>query len=355
MDDVYKKLRQKLDMFPIGFPESNEAYEILKTLYTPEEAAFALKLPMMNRALGEITADLGEDPEKVKDQLDSMAARGTVFVSERDGTRYYRLLPSVVGFSETPFWPGRETEQTRKLAPLWRKYFVDKFGYEIGDRAHSVMRVIPLNETLSDEAQVTPFEDLEALLQRNEFFAVAHCPCRLYMKGTGEECGHTLEACLHFDNEGRYMVAEGMAREITREETMKLLKECNEEGLVHATYNMQGRVETICNCCSCCCVFFKSLKELKLPGALARSNYVSSIDPDLCSACEVCADRCPVDAIAVDDFAVVDTERCIGCGVCVPTCPTEAVTLRQRPSDEMRDLPDRKTWVVDLLKEKGVL
>ena len=355
MDDVYRRLRRKLDMFPIGFPESDEAYEILRTLYTPEEAALALKLPMMNKALGEIAAGLGEDPGVLREKLDSMAGRGTVFMSERDGTRYYRMLPSVVGFSETPFWPGKETEKTRRLAPLWRKYFEDRFGYEIGDRAHSVMRVIPLNETISNESRVMPFEDLAELLQKNTYFAVAHCPCRLYMKGTGKECDHTLEACLHFDSEGRYMVDHGMAREITREETLRILKECNEEGLVHTTYNMQGKVGTICNCCSCCCVFFNALKELKLPGAIARSNYVSRVDPDLCCACEVCTDRCPVDAITVDDAAVVDAKRCIGCGVCVPTCPTEAVTLQQRPVEEVRELPDRQTWAVDLLKEKGVL
>ncbi|MBN2284249.1 MAG: 4Fe-4S binding protein [Deltaproteobacteria bacterium] len=355
MDDVYRQLRKKLDMYPIGFPESDEAYAILQVLFTPEEAEFALKLPMMDMKLDDIAASLGEGPDEVRKRLDAMADRGTVFVAVRDDIRYYRLLPSVVGFSETPFWPGKETDKTQKLAPLWRRYFFDKFGREIGDRAQSIMRIIPLNETISNEAQVTPYDDLTRLLERNEYFAVAHCPCRLYMKGTGQECDHSLEVCLHFDDEGRYMVEHGMAREITREETLQLLKKCNEEGLVHSTYNMKGKVYTICNCCSCCCVFFKAMKELKLPGAFARSNYVSYIDPDLCSACEVCADRCPVEAITVDEYAVVDEERCVGCGVCVPACPTEAIVLIGRPEEAMVELPDRKTWVVDLLKEKGVL
>jgi electron transport complex protein RnfB len=355
MDDVYRKLREKLDMFPIGFPESDDAYEILKTLYSPEEAELALRLPMLNKSLNDLAAEIDEDPKELQEKLDSMAAGGTVFVMERDGTRYYRLLPSVEGFSETPFWPGKETEKTKKLAPLWRKYFDDKFARELGDRSQTIMRVIPIHSSISNESQVTPYEDLVELLKQNKYFAVASCPCRLYAKATGDGCDHSLEVCFHFDSMGRYMVEQGMGRELSREETLTILKKCNEEGLVHTTYNSEGKVGTICNCCSCCCIFFRALKEHNLPGAFARSNYVSKVDPELCSACETCADRCPVDAITVDDFAVVDSNRCIGCGVCYPTCPTEAIELVRRPDDEMTLLPDRQTWVMDLLKEKGVL
>ncbi|MBS7249135.1 MAG: hypothetical protein KIH08_00880 [Candidatus Freyarchaeota archaeon] len=41
-------------------------------------------------------------------------------------------LPSIVGFSETPFWPGRKDDRALKLAPLWKDYFERKFAYEIG-------------------------------------------------------------------------------------------------------------------------------------------------------------------------------------------------------------------------------
>ncbi|MGQ9723467.1 MAG: hypothetical protein ACUVXA_19350 [Candidatus Jordarchaeum sp.] len=230
MEDVYKKLREKIDQWPIGFPESEEALGIIKILYTPEEAELALKLPMMNKSLEEIAGELGEDPEKLRKKLDRMADKGTVFVMEREGKRLYRMLPSLVGFSETPFWSGKMDERAQRLAPLWRKYFDKKFSRELGDREQSILRVIPINLSISGGSQVTPYEDLAELLKANRFFAVAYCPCRQIAKYTGEGCDHSLETCLHFDSMGEYIVEHGMGREITREETLNILKKCNEEG-----------------------------------------------------------------------------------------------------------------------------
>ncbi len=101
MSEVYRKLREKLDNIPIGLPESEGAIDILKNLFTPEEAELALKLPIVTKSLGEIAAELREDPVTLMKKLDSMADRGTVLVIEKEGKRLYRLLPSVVGFWET--------------------------------------------------------------------------------------------------------------------------------------------------------------------------------------------------------------------------------------------------------------
>ena len=355
MQEIYKKLREKLDKFPIGLPESEEAYEILETLFSPQEAELALELPMQNKSLDELAAELDEDPDTLQAKLDGMVDKGTLYRVKHGDTLFYRILPSVEGFAETPFWSGRPDEKTRKLAPLWGKYFEKAFAYELGDRKQSVMRVIPLDTTISNVSEITPYEDLVELLGQNTYFAVAHCPCRQFARATGEGCDHSLEVCFHFNSMGRYMVENGMGRELTREETLDILKKCNEEGLVHFTYNHQGKVNTICNCCGCCCVFFRALKEFDQERALARSNYVSTVDSELCSACETCAERCPVDAIEVDDVAVVDADMCVGCGVCVPTCPAEAIILVRRPAGEIVEIVDSRTYLINALEEKGVI
>jgi heterodisulfide reductase subunit A-like polyferredoxin len=59
--------------------------------------------------------------------------------------------------------------------------------------------------------------------------------------------------------------------------------------------------------------------------------FESIIDRDLCISCNACVDRCPVDAISMEeDFAVVDRNKCLGCGLCHRTCPEEAITLQLR-------------------------
>ncbi|MFO8126990.1 MAG: 4Fe-4S binding protein [Yoonia sp.] len=46
-----------------------------------------------------------------------------------------------------------------------------------------------------------------------------------------------------------------------------------------------------------------------------------------CTACGACVDICPVDAIKIEDKAVVDEDTCIDCGTCVDECPVEAISL----------------------------
>ena len=334
MDDtkLYEKLAKHLDQGVLGSPKSPALMEIIKILFPLKDAEIALKLPMQNRPLSELKGLFPEKADSLEEILNRMAKRGTVFTSQRPGQeRKYRLLPSVVGWAETPFWAGKETDDTRKLAPLWLKYREEAFGKELARGGMPVMRVLPISRTLRDSSEVLPFDALRPKVEEQSFCAVAHCPCRQMKRAVGEGCDHTVENCLHFGSMGRYMVEQGMAREITTEETLKILKEANAEGLVHAVDNIKGHMGTICNCCGCCCLFLDTKKKTGLH-TISTSSYVARVDGDLCAACGTCEERCPMEAITVgdEDVAVVNEGLCIGCGVCTATCTTEAVDLIQR-------------------------
>ena len=64
----------------------------------------------------------------------------------------------------------------------------------------------------------------------------------------------------------------------------------------------------------------------------------------LCNGCEICLERCQMDAITmVDDKSTVNLDRCIGCGNCVATCETKAMELYKRekeiiPPNDRREL-----------------
>ena len=166
------------------------------------------------------------------------------------------------------------------------------------------------------------------------------------------KCEHSTENCLHFGTMGQYMVEKGMAREITVDETLAILKRSNEEGLVHLTGNSQGELHTICNCCADACVFLTGLLAMGEKNMFARSNYVSVVDPDTCVVCGTCEERCPVDAISMEDSALVDADKCIGCGVCYPSCTTESITLVPRPEAEQTPVLPEMELVTKVMSDK---
>jgi NAD-dependent dihydropyrimidine dehydrogenase PreA subunit len=84
----------------------------------------------------------------------------------------------------------------------------------------------------------------------------------------------------------------------------------------------------------------------------ARSNYVSVVDPDTCVVCGTCEERCPVNAVSIEDAAVVDTGKCIGCGVCYPSCSTESITLVARPVEEQKPVLPMMDLVTKVMGDK---
>jgi ferredoxin len=51
------------------------------------------------------------------------------------------------------------------------------------------------------------------------------------------------------------------------------------------------------------------------------------VDGEKCTACGLCEDVCPEQAITVDDVARADDNRCIESGLCVDVCPNDAISL----------------------------
>ena len=50
------------------------------------------------------------------------------------------------------------------------------------------------------------------------------------------------------------------------------------------------------------------------------------VDKEKCTGCNVCVQKCPVEAISMEDEkAKIDMEKCIHCGTCHSACPQEAV------------------------------
>lgn len=348
-EDVYVQLAKHLDKAVAGVPMSPTLLEILKILYPGEEAGVACRLNIYeNKTLAQCEEVIPDKVGLLEEILSSMAHRGTVLTEQKPGReRIYRLLPVVVGFSEVPFLSGVDTPEKRALAPLWKRYMEEDFGREM-ERGLPLIRVVPVAESLEDEAEVLPFDALRVKLDEASFMAVGHCPCRQIGKYNNEGCDRPTENCMHFGSLGRYIVEQGMGRQIDKEEALQILKTATEEGLVHVCDNVQGGLHTICNCCPCCCAFFRAKLGAGYD-SISRSNYVARVDAEACTACGTCEERCPVNAITVDEVAVVDSDVCIGCGVCTPTCGgDDAIMLRVR--GETKPPPDVQEFLAARMK-----
>ena len=119
-------------------------------------------------------------------------------------------------------------------------------------------------------------------------------------------------------------------RLITKDEALKILRECHERGNVHAAFFKDvaaGRVYSICNCCPCCCTALQAQNYLKVP-MMAGSGYIAKIDEDKCKKCGQCAKKCNFLAIKMEDGKpVVNPDLCKGCEGCLTFCKFGAITM----------------------------
>jgi ferredoxin len=328
MIGVYEKLAAHLDQGVVGSPVSPVLLELLEILFPGREAEIGARLPMTNQTLAQLTALFPDQPD-LEAILLNMAQRGTVFIGRRPGVEpVYRLLQSIGGWVEVPFYAGHDTPELRRLAPLILKYREETLSGELARGNMPVMRVLPVSRTLRESVAVLPFEAVRPLVEAQSFCAVAHCGCRRLKTLADKGCHHATETCLHFGSMGRYLVDSGKARLIQTAEALSILEAAHLSGLSHSMENMDGYLATICNCCSCCCVFLSNQVKKKL-NVLSPSRYLARVDQEVCAGCGTCQNRCPSGAIRVESAgrAQVDPRLCLGCGVCTPTCETGAVDL----------------------------
>jgi Pyruvate/2-oxoacid:ferredoxin oxidoreductase delta subunit len=129
------------------------------------------------------------------------------------------------------------------------------------------------------------------------------------------------------------------ARRITQAEALDILRAEHERGHLHSAWFkdvLGDRLYAICNCCKCCCGGIEAMTQYGIR-TMASSGYVATIDEASCTACGLCVDRCPFDALALEGtLASVDFAKCMGCGVCESQCAFEAIALRR---DETKPAP----------------
>ncbi|MBI5583722.1 MAG: 4Fe-4S binding protein [Deltaproteobacteria bacterium] len=316
----------------IGAGESKTIAGIFEKMADENEAKILLAAAPP-ATVEEIAQKTGLKQEEVEKRIDPLFRKGLLFKSKKgEVTRYYRVrnlfqLHDSTAVTVNPP-PG--------MLELWKIFMETEFD----DYSRIIeqllpapaVRVIPVNISINPETQILAFDDIKTIVANARNLAVTPCSCRLI----DGKCGQPVEVCVQIDKAADYALERGTGRRLEKDEALRLMKMCEEEGLVHVSDNKRAPGHVICNCCSDCCLNWPSVRT-GLGKFVVPSRFRAKADSEKCSSCGTCLDRCHFEAISLEgegETAVVNPEKCMGCGVCLVTCPEEALCLEEvRPAE----------------------
>ena len=339
-DKLYRDLQLHLDKQTIGFPATKSGSDIrlLKQLFKLEQAEMAIMLTYRYQSLEEIherAKKSGKSIGETERILDETAKRGVIGYRKKDGKKQYRNIPYIVGMLEgaihhpTPEFISAHTEYSND--GLFRKAFVATKVPQ--------MRTIPIEQSITIKHHVGTYDEIRKIIETTiDPIVILECVCRNGAEKRGEPCKQTSrkETCMVFRDGARNLLESGkLGRQIGKEEALEILRKNEEDGLVLQPSNAQGP-DFICSCCGCCCGILKLHKAVPNPVDFWATNFYAEVNPELCTACGICAERCQTGAMKLADdkeIAVVDLTRCLGCGLCVASCPADAIELRNKEKE----------------------
>jgi electron transport complex protein RnfB len=349
--EPYRRLAARLDSLPNGFPPTEDGVELrlLARLFTPEEAGLAAQLSPYPEDVDSIAERIGEETKTLKARLKTMARSGLIRTAKTRRGLGFALMPFVVGIYEM-----QVDKIDEELARLFEDYYQRVFNRMLPVEPN-FHRVVPVEESVRVDMEVQPFESVTEIIHKAKAWAVMDCICRKQKALIGEPCEHPLEVCMIMSDVPGVFQGRDHLRSLTEIEARDLLSTSAEAGLVHCVSNTQEGTTYICNCCTCACGILRGMAEFGLANVVARSPFVNQVDPELCTACGLCEERCPFEAIRIEDVAMIDEHKCLGCGVCTLVCVDGAMTLVRRPESQIVHPPvNEAVWGRERAAARGL-
>jgi len=321
-----------MDNLPAGFPKTESGVEIaiLEKLFTPEQAELFMQLTESPETVAQIAARTGLDAAILEPKIEEMAQKGLLFRVRENGKALYMVIHFLVGIYEFQL-----NTIDKELAEMVEEY-LPHFGMALVGAGVKTkqLRVAPVTSALDAASPVATYNQVRDLVAGQELIAVQNCICRKEQGLLGNPCEHPDETCFSFGKFAQYYIDNKMGREVDKNEALQILDLAEKEGLVLSPSNTTA-LSFLCCCCDCCCPTIRYAKFFPKPARSFKIYYQSIINPELCTECQDCFDRCPMEAIVEGQTASeIDTDRCIGCGLCVATCPEGAISLRPIPDAE---------------------
>ena len=340
---VYHDLQERFDHHLTGAPKSPIFIQILRLLYSPQEAEIARQLPVLPTPIEKLARRMDMPVQQLEVHLDRLARRGVVFDLSQGERRFYALPPVVIGFFEYVFMRTRDDLPMADLARLFDHYMHDNsfFASAVFEGETQLGRTIIQEEALPEDplSEILDWERATEIIRNAAAINVTRCSCRHKASLIDQACSRPQETCLTLGTGGSTLVRLGMAREISSSEALDILGEAKSHGLMQVCDNVQTKPAFLYNCCGCCCGMIQAIRRFDLRGAIMTSNWLMEVNVEKCTGCGKCVKACPVSSISLEisevdgkrfGKAVLDEELCLGCGVCASVCSNGGVNLVPR-------------------------
>lgn len=343
---AYRDLQARMDRTHIGMPEGARLYDILRMVYTEDEARVAARMPVKPISAEKLGRRIDMPVARLQPILDHMTEMGTVMdvIHPDTGAVRYLLSPPVVGWVEYSLMKPREEIDAPALAMAYDAYIADGAWFRsFGGDKTQIGRTMVNEDTLDPavSTEVLDYEKASYVLRNAKALGVSQCYCRHKAEHLGHACDAPQEVCLNINAGHDYVTRHGYGRTIDVEEALDILALAREKGLVQIADNVKHRPIYLCNCCGCCCMQLRVINRHGVQGAIHTSNFMATVDADTCRGCGRCARRCPVSAIQLQPVprdgkrvgkmrAVIDEDICLGCGICHTACRHGALTMVPR-------------------------
>lgn len=345
--DIYRNLGNKIDNMMFSAPQKEIFFEILKELYTHEEADLVIKMPYSLSTIERISISTGYERTKLQHLLDSLTSKGLVIDIFVNNAYHYTPSPIVVGIFEFTMMRTAPDLDHKKMAHMFHEYMQgdDAFcakNFGAGQKV-SVMRSLPHQESIKDAeyVEILDYEKAAAIADMVDTYAIGICSCRHKKVHLGEkECDIPLDNCLSFGIAADYLIRRNFAKQVSKTEILESFSRSKEQGLVLNSDNVRRNHRFICQCCKCCCTTLQGISKFGYPNTIVTSTFIADIDDQTCIGCGKCAKACPIEAISMTPIknpqtkkkmnARVDEKICLGCGVCALKCKTKALGLIKR-------------------------
>jgi Pyruvate/2-oxoacid:ferredoxin oxidoreductase delta subunit len=208
-------------------------------------------------------------------------------------------------------------------------------------------RVISVDRKISVRNAVHTYDQVATYINKYAPVCVGSCYCRHEAMLRGEDVhGMPIETCMWFGKRAEFAAERLGGRRVSKEEAMKILDRAEQAGLVHMSRNTTEEIDFLCNCDRWHCGVIQLVLKQPKPGLVFNSGFRPNFDPERCTGCEICVDRCPPAALKMGEknVPVVNLDRCFGCAMCAAGCEQEAVAMEPKPG-----FPEPPKTVKDLV------